>query len=149
TLVVFTIGAFTGCSRSSLDTSEGLRDIMSTVMLGGIKWGTVTFFIGTIISAFTAAFAVMERTTEKQNLLRKITYFKSHKEREVELLTRESEKRIKTIGENFNERVTDHKRTVDRIRDEKEGRSAELLEEANKKIDSYKERLDVVVKVEG
>ncbi|MCU7513959.1 MAG: tetratricopeptide repeat protein [Ignavibacteria bacterium] len=148
TLVVFTIGAFAGCSRSSLDNSEGLRDVMSTVMLGGIKWGLVTFFIGTIISAFTAAFAVMERTTEKQNLLRKITYFKSHKEREVELLTRESEKRIKTIGENFKERVTDHKRTVDRIRSEKESLSAELLEEANKKIDSYKERLDVVVKAE-
>ncbi|MGE5353490.1 MAG: hypothetical protein ACM3MI_00205 [Clostridiales bacterium] len=149
TLVVFTIGAFAGCSRSSLDTSEGLRDVMSTVMLGGIKWGTVTFFIGTIISGFTAAFAVMERTTEKQNLLRKITYFKSHKEREVELLTRESEKRIKTIGENFKERVTDRKRAVDKVRNEKEDRNAELLAEANKKIDTYKDRLDLVVKVEA
>ncbi|MGE5400731.1 MAG: hypothetical protein ACM3S2_10020, partial [Ignavibacteriales bacterium] len=149
TLVVFTIGAFAGCSRSSLDTSEGLRDVMSTVMLGGIKWGTVTFFIGTIISGFTAAFSVMERTTEKQNLLRKITYFKSHKEREVELLTRESEKRIKTIGENFKERVTDRKRAVDKVRNEKEDRNAELLAEANKKIDTYKDRLDLVVKVEA
>ncbi|MGE5406722.1 MAG: hypothetical protein ACM3NR_03330, partial [Methanosarcina sp.] len=148
TLVVFTIGAFAGCSRQSLDNTEGLRDMMSTVMLGGFKWGAITFFIGTIISAFTAAFAIMERTTEKQNLLRKIAYFKTHKDREIELLKRESEKKIKTIGENFKERVADHKRTVDKLRSEKQDRYNSLIEEANQKINSYVERLDGVVKVE-
>jgi hypothetical protein len=146
TLVVFTIGAFFGCSRGALDNPDGLRDVMSTVMLGGIKWSVITFFIGTIISAFTAAFAVMERTTEKQNILRKITYFKSHKEREAELLTRENDKRIKTIAENFKERVSEHRRTVDRLRAEKDDHYAELLEGANKKIDEYKERLNGVIK---
>ncbi|MGE5432360.1 MAG: hypothetical protein ACM3QX_14860, partial [Syntrophomonadaceae bacterium] len=145
TLVVFTIGAFAGCSRQSLDNTEGLRDMMSTVMLGGFKWGAVTFFIGTIISAFTAAFAIMERTTEKQNLLRKIAFFKTHKDREIELLKRESEKKIKTIGENFKERVADHKRTVDKLRSEKQDRYDNLIEEANQKINSYKERLDGVL----
>ncbi|HEX2866159.1 MAG TPA: hypothetical protein VHO03_03910 [Ignavibacteriales bacterium] len=149
TLVVFTIGAFFGCSHIPMDNSEDFREMMSQVVVGGIKWSAITFFIGTIISAFTAAFAVMERTTEKQNLLRKITYFKTHKERETELLTRESEKKIKTIGENFKERVADRKKTVDKVRKEKEERLAELLEGANKKIDEYKARLDGVTKLEA
>ena len=148
TMVVFAIGGFAGCSRSSLDDSEGIRDVMSTVMLAGIKWGMLTFFIGTIISGFMAAFAVMERTTEKQNLLRKITYFKAHKERETELIIRENEKRLKTIAENFKERVQSHKKSVDKLRSEREERNAALLEEANGKIQVYIDRLDVVLKLE-
>lgn len=146
TMIVFIIGGFSGCYRGTTDDVSTFRDVMSTVMIAGFKWGAIIFLLGTIISAFTAAFAVMERTTEKQNLLRKITYLKAHKERESEILMRENEKKIKAIGDNFDVRIEEHKRSVDRLKTEKDERYTALRESADRKLDAYKEKLDGALK---
>lgn len=146
TLIIFTIGGFSGCFRESIDDVYDYRGVMMTVVLAGLKWGVFTFFLGTIISMFFAAFAVIERTGEKQKLLKKITYLKGHKERENELLKRENERRLKTIVDNYNERVDSHKKSAEKLKAEKDEHYLVLQEGADKKIAEYQEKLDWVLR---
>lgn len=134
TLFVFIIGGFSGCYSGTINDVYNFKDVMSTVVLSGLKWGTVTFLAGMIISSFVAAFALMDRATEKQNLIKRITYLKSQKEREIELVKRDHEKKLKAFVDNFNERIEDHRNNIESLKSEKETQFKLLQEETNKKI---------------
>jgi hypothetical protein len=134
TLFVFIIGGFSGCYNGTINDVYNFKDVMSAVIMSGFKWGTVTFLAGMIISSFAAAFALMDRASEKQSLIKRITYLKSQKEREIELAKRENEKKLKSFMDNFNERIEEHKKNIDGLKSDKEKQFKELSEETNQKI---------------
>lgn len=145
TLVVFIVGGFSGCYSGTINDVYNFKDVMSAVFLSGLKWGTVTFLAGMIISTFTAAFAFMDRANEKQNLIKRITYLKSQKEREIELVKREHEKKLKSFIDNFNERIDDHKNNIEALKTEKESQFKLLQDDTNKKIQEQSDKLKEVL----
>lgn len=141
TIFVFIIGGFSGCYNGTINDVYNFKDVMSAVILSGLKWGTVTFLAGMIIATFTAAFAFMDRASEKQNLIKRITYLKSQKEREIELVKRDHEKKLKSFIDNFNERIDDHKKNIESLKEEKESQFKLLQNDTNNKIQEQKDKL--------
>lgn len=142
TLMVFIVGGFSGCYQGSINDVYNFRDVMGTVVISGMQWGAITFLLGTIISTFVSIFAMMDRMNEKQRLLKKITFLKGQKERETEFLKKESEKKLKSITDNFNERIESHQKNSEKLKEEKETRYLELQAEAARRIKEYSDKLE-------
>ncbi len=147
TILVFIVGGFSGCYGGSIDDVYNYKDVMGTVLLSGLKWGVVTFFIGSIIAVFSSVFAYMEKMTEKQSLVKKITYLKSQKDKELEISKREHEKKMKSVNDNFNERITEHEKNIEKLKSEKEEQFKILKEETDKIIEQHTEKLHRVLEV--
>lgn len=149
TLLVFIIAGFSGCYRDSVNNVYDFKDVISIVTIAGGKWAAITFLIGIILSGFSAIFAFTERMAEKQNLLRKVTYYKNHQERESELLKRDLEKKERSVIENYKERIEEHKKLAENLKIEKEGRYIALKDMMDKKVKAYADKIETIFKTEG
>lgn len=135
TLIVFVIGGFSGCYRGSIDNVYDFRDVMSTVVLSGVKWSAITFLLGMIIAFLASGFAVVEKMNEKSNLSRRIDLLRSQLDREIETLRRENDKKMISLSENFHDRIEEHKKNVDSLRKEKEENYSQLQAKAKEHIE--------------
>lgn len=144
TLLVFIIGGFAGCYGSAIGDVNDYRDVMGVVVIAGLKWSAVTFLLGIIISMFSAAFAYMERVSEKQRMLKKITYLKSYKEKEMETVKKDNEKKLKSFLDNLSDRIDEHKKNVESLQGEKDTQQNYLQSENNKKIKEFEDKLQSV-----
>lgn len=147
TAFVFIIGGFSGCYSGTINDVYNFKDVMSAVIISGFKWSAVTFLAGMIIASFAAAFAFMERANEKQGMIKKITYLKSQKEREIEIIKRDNEKKLKVLIDNLTERIAEHKSNVDSFKNEKQQQFDMLQEETNNKIKEQTDKLSSVLNI--
>ncbi|MDP4173528.1 MAG: hypothetical protein Q8933_06140 [Bacteroidota bacterium] len=144
TLMVFIVGGFVGCYGGTIEDVYSFKDVMGTVVISGLKWSAITFLLGIIICMFSAAFAYIDRINEKQRLLKKITYLKSYKERETEVIKKNNEKKLKSFLDSFAERIEEHIKNCNALQKEKDERLAVLQADVDEKLKTYSEKLQSV-----
>ena len=135
TILVFVVGGFSGCYKGSIDNVYDFRDVMSTVVMSGVRWSAVTFLLGMIISFIASAFTIVEKMNEKQNLSKRIERLRNQYDIESLVLKKESERKISGIAETFKEMIDSHKKTVDSLKEEKDRNYKQLQEEEKKKTE--------------
>ncbi|MDP4190745.1 MAG: hypothetical protein Q8858_04265 [Bacteroidota bacterium] len=144
TLMVFIVGGFVGCYGGTIEDVYSFKDVMGTVVISGLKWSAITFLLGIIICMFSAAFAYIDIINEKQRLLKKITYLKSYKERETEVIKKNNEKKLKSFLDSFAERIEEHIKNCNALQKEKDERLAVLQADVDEKLKTYSEKLQSV-----
>lgn len=82
-LFVLLSGGFAEYSNSYLTDIANFTSIVSIVIMGGLKWGAIAFFIGLIISMYLLFAQMHKKFILKNNLIRKISNLSSEKERGI------------------------------------------------------------------
>lgn len=77
TIIVTVMGGCAGYSKSHIRDISELKELLSTSLLTGLKWGIMTFLAGLLISALVTGFSLLERSNERQKLLRRISRLKN------------------------------------------------------------------------
>jgi hypothetical protein len=143
-LIVFIIGGFIdGMSESHLDELKASSLILS-VLVSGFKWSAMIFAIGLVVSVITMISKVIERSNEKQKLLRRISQLKVTKEREMEAIRKDMENKVKEFESNTKLRVERIKLQIENQNKEKSGKETVIREEVNKLILEFQNKLNTI-----
>ena len=146
-IMIFLIGGFASYTSSSVTDISEFRGLISLVVLTGLKWGSVSFFIGLLISFFVAGSVVLERGTQKQRLIQKISMLKNEKERVINQLKEEAKERERNQLDSLNKRMEIHKGRIGELKKEYEERKIEMEEEVRSKIQTEFDKLNALITV--
>lgn len=108
----------------------------------GIMWGAITFFMGTIISIFTAISSNWEKNSEKKLLLKKLNFLKESESEEKENLLDESKRKALIFNQKFNDRIKAQEKILESFVKEREIHYLSKQQEAQKEIQEYIEPLE-------
>ena len=134
------MSALASYSNNSGSDSGDFRSFFSALMVGGTKWGAITFLLGLLVSVFAAASVIMEKANYKQKIQNKISYLKQRRDKDLDILKQNNNMRIKMIEQNYNNKIdsarkADEEFTAERTREEQKLREKieeELKEEGQK-----------------
>ncbi len=144
--LIFIFGGFAGTMiDKNSGNLDGFAGFFSQTILSGVKWGGIAFVLGSLIAVFSTMSAIWEKANEKQRLLRQLGYLKNQKEREVDLLRKESESKIKSLLENYDERIQDYKESIESLKTDKNAKYLEYKKMADEKIAKLYRKLDEIL----
>lgn len=137
--IVMIIGAFAGHSAS--EESNGLNAFFSGLVSSGIKWGLISFFVGTLISLIISAMVLIEKVDEKQKLIRKINLFKKQKSDSINDAKVYSEHKEKVTLENYNNSLLQYRKNIKELTEQRDFVKDNLNKEASEKIKAFENLL--------
>ena len=104
------------------------------MLIGGSKWGAISFIIGVIISTIISGIILVERSDMRHKLLRKISYLKIEKERLISEQKELSAHKEKIMFDSINNSINQHHKRVEELKVQKEEMQKSLMKEAEEKI---------------
>lgn len=140
-VLVMLVTGFASYSSDYSDNVSGFGQIVKAILIAGGKWGAVTLIVGFFISVASAVYAVYERASEKQRIIKEISNLKYAKEKHLEKVIQDAEKSEKLTIRNLNERIEIHKKRIKEITEEKTAREIELHNQIEVKIKEETEKL--------
>lgn len=142
-MIVFIIGGFIdGLSDGNDLKASGL---IISVFTGGLKWSAIIFIVGLVIAVIGMVAKMIEKSNEKQKLIRKISQLKSETERETEKIKKDNEQRIKEYENSSKVKIEKAKAQIEILQKEKVTREATLKSEIEKKVAKIYETIDTVM----
>jgi|GEM_PF-1711650 len=139
--LVMLITGFAGYSSSYSEELSGFSQIMKAILFSGGKWGIVTFILGFFISIASSIYATYEKSSEKQRIIREIGNIKYAHEKNIESIKAETERNEKITIRNLNDRITQHKKRIAEIVEERKKREKDLNEQIEVKIEEEAAKL--------
>ncbi|NOX17238.1 MAG: hypothetical protein GXO87_03030 [Chlorobi bacterium] len=85
-LIVFIIGGF---ADGFMNADNIDQSMLIAVVVGGVKWGAITFFLGIMVAIFSSISTIWDKSSQKQRVIREISIKKNLKERKIEALKKE------------------------------------------------------------
>jgi hypothetical protein len=143
-LIVFIVGGFIDGLRDSQLSDIRSSGIILSVLISGLKWSAIIFAIGLVISLVTMLSKVIERSNEKQKLLRRITQLKVNKDKEIDLIKKETDKRIKEFEDNVKARLERIRSEIELMNKEKKLKEEEIKGEIEKEVAEFQGKLNAV-----
>ena len=131
---VFLLGGCAGYSSSNVMDALTFNNILSVILVDGLKWGIIAFSIGLIISVIFAGLAVLEGSSQKQKLLQSINNLKKEKDFQIDYFKKEAEHNEKIGEERFNRNIEDKKKYIEKLKGERDTLGNQYNEEAVKKM---------------
>lgn len=143
-LIVFIIGGLASYSnRVVVDTSE-FNSILGFVIISGLKWGLISFLVGSLISGIIAGLVLIDRVEEKNRLIKRINLLKNQKDQLIKETEEYMKEKEKAMINNINSNIMQHQKRIEELKTEKEAERKKLTEEAEERIKKFTEELEAV-----
>lgn len=142
---VFVLAGLASYSNSSNSDGNDFKSFLSSLIIGGTKWGAITFLIGIIISIFAAVMVFFEKANYKQKMLNKISFIKQRKSKDLELLKYNHEMRLKMIEQNYNNRIDSAKKANEELNVERLGEENKIKEKIDAELQAHAVKLSQLV----
>ncbi len=139
--VVMIIGSMAYYTNRTVADINELNSFFSLVLASGLKWGLISFSVGTLISLVISGLVMIERSDEKQKLLRKTKSYNAHKNKAIAEAKEYSEHREKVMLDNLNSNLTQHKKRLAECTEQRENELQRLNNEAAERIQKFEEHL--------
>lgn len=139
--IVMIIGALADNSNSASSDSSGLNGFFASLVTSGIKWGIISFILGTLISLIISVFVLIEKSDAKQKLTRKINTFRSQKATALTDAKEYSEHREKVTLENYNNSLTQYRKNIKEVTEQRDAEKQKLILENSEKLRAFEELL--------
>jgi predicted ester cyclase len=140
-IMVLLLSGFASYSNSDFNEMASFSNVIRTVLVEGAQWALITFLVGTVVSIFTTIATVVQKSSYKQNMVKKVSAYIDEKEKGKEHLRKETEYMIKQMdlktvrrGELFEEEIKD-------LESKRKKEDARLRAEADSKIKFELEKL--------
>ena len=140
-ILVILVAGFASYSSNYSEELTGFSQIVKAIIVTGGKWGILTFILGFIISAISTVYAVYEKSSQKQNVIKEISHLKYIREKNIEHIRAETEKNEKITIHNLKDRIEQHRKRIAQITEEKQKRESELNEKIEIKISEEADKL--------
>ncbi len=144
TVIVTLMGGCAGYSNSFIHDISEIKELLSTSLVTGLKWGIITFLIGLLIAVLVTGFSMLERSNKRQKFLKKISRLKSEKEKYILKLKKEAETKEQELIEASNFEINNFKVLLEELIREKEKKERDLNAEAEK---LFKEEAQVFIEL--
>ncbi len=132
--VVFFIGAVSGYSNKTVSAASEFNSMFSFVLISGAKWGAISFIVGVVISTVISGIILVERSDMRHKLLRRISYLKIEKERLISEHKENSLHKEKIMCDSINNSISQHRKRIEELRNQKDEMQKGLMKEAEEKI---------------
>ncbi len=100
-LFVLLSGGFAEYSNSYVADIANIGSVISIVIMGGLKWGTISFIIGIFISIFMLLSTLHQRYSAKNNLVQRISNLNTEKEQGKNAIRSKHEQKKKHHEEKY------------------------------------------------
>lgn len=146
-IFVLLSGGFAEYSNSYLTDIANLGSILSIVLVGGFKWGAISFIIGFIISIFVFINSLHSRYASKNNLIQRISNLNLEKEKGKQTLRAKFEQKKKMQIENYDKSKQQLQDEIESLKKSKEEEKLKLnekfLDDKNSFINPLNEILEI------
>ncbi len=136
-LFVLLTGGFAEYSNNYLKEIASLAGFLSIVITGGIKWGFISFIVGSIISIFVFINSVYDRFSTKSNISHKIDSLNLEKERAKSAFQVKVEEKRKSIIQRYDKAKEKMNTEIVSLKEAKEEERARVEEEYAKEKSTY------------
>ncbi len=140
-MVVFMITGFAGGFMNNAQHFENFSLVLTSTIIEGLKWGGVTYLVGTLVSLITAASTLFERTNEKQRLLRQISYVKNLGEKRKNEMHEAARIQLETSEKGLQRQIENYEKKIEEIEAEKEEYKQKVEEEVIAKTEEIRTQL--------
>jgi hypothetical protein len=147
-IVSFAVFILAGlASYSNASNSEGgdFKGFFGALMIGGTKWGTITFLIGIIVSIFASISVILEKSNFKQKMQNRISALRSRREKDIEILKQNYSMRIKMIEQNYNNRIDSAKKAEESFNAEREAQEQKIKEKIDEELKAEEAKLRMLI----
>ena len=144
TALVFVVGCISSYLQDAKNSTE-FGSFLASVIISGIKWGSIAFVIGSVISILSSVSAWLERSNKIKTINIRINELRKIKIKEIEAVKSDADEKLKSLLKNYNRRVEETKKRVESLRKERTVPEAELKVAAEKFIqEESKELLEII-----
>ncbi len=140
--MIFVIGGFGGQMMGSENAQLG--EIFGDFFVNGIKWGGITFVLGFFVSLFTAASTITEKSSEKRKMRLRIDNYKKEKERVINNLKKENEKKLKMFDANFSDELHREESRLTKVVEEKKHKFSVMNSDVEAEVEKVKLKLNSI-----
>ncbi|MCB0729844.1 MAG: hypothetical protein KDC88_02325 [Ignavibacteriae bacterium] len=131
-IIMFVLGIITSIS--------GFSDEIASTNLAiktGLRWGGVTFVLGTFISIFTTFSSFWEKAAEKRRLVNQLNKVKESESMEREHIHEDSDRKAKIYEQKFKDRIKTQEKIIENFISEREQNYNHKYNLARKEIEEY------------
>ncbi len=140
-IMVLLLSGFASYSNSDFNEMASFSNVIRTVLVEGAQWSLITFLVGTIVSIFTTISTVVQKSSYKQNMVKKVSSYVDEKEKGKEQLRKETDFMIKQMELKTKQRLELLEAEVKDLESKRTKEDERLRAEADSKIKFELEKL--------
>jgi biopolymer transport protein ExbB/TolQ len=133
-LLIFLVAGMASYSNVTSGDTVEVHSSLYSFIAPGVKWGSITFLLGFLFAIFSSISAIMERSTQKQRIVQRISFVKNQRERQIKELEKKKENDIKTASENLSEIKKEYEAQIEKFKNDKIEKEAEIRKETDERI---------------
>lgn len=146
-LFVLLTGGFAEYSNSYLSDIASVSGMISIILVGGIKWGAISFILGFFLSGFMLVNSLFDRFSRKNSLIKRISSVNVEKENGVNELKKKSEEKKKLHEKKCESRLKQIQNDLDTVRKNREEEREKFLKDNEEDIKYLTDPLDKILEV--
>ena len=143
-LLIFMVGGFASVFGGDYNHFAG-GSVVSVIVIEGLKWGGITFLLGLMVAMLTSISTFWEKSSEKQRILKNISFMKSQKEKEKEYTKKDFEKKMIKLKEHYETEIKKYLKENEDMTQEMQLYSEELQAAADEKLANHKSELEGIL----
>lgn len=140
-VMVLLLSGFASYSNSDFNEMASFSNVIRTVLVEGAQWALITFLVGTVVSIFTTISTVVQKSSYKQSMVKKVSTYVDEKEKGKEQLRKETEFMIKQMELKTKHRGELFETEIEDLEGKRKKESERLRAEADLKINFELEKL--------
>ncbi len=147
TFLVFMVGGFAGYSNSYSINIYNLKSVLSVIITSGAKWGAVSFLIGIIVSFMAAGSVLVERSNQRQNLVKAISSLKNTKQKEIDRIKKDSQAREKGTINTLESSIKEQEKRIEEVNEEKSFQLVNLKKENDEQMNKELSKIKLLLRL--
>ncbi len=141
-MIVFLVTGFSGGFLNNIENYENFSLVLTSFLIAGIKWGGLSYLFGVLISLFSAASTIMEKTSYKQRLMRQLTYIKTVGEKKQEAIKKEYDAELERHTKKLEEKIKNLEEDIEYLKEQKVEDQNTLNEDLETKVEAIRQKLE-------
>ncbi len=133
-IMVLLLSGFASYSTSDFNEMASFSNVIRTVLVEGAQWSLITFLVGTIISIFTTISTVVQKSSYKQGMVKRVSSLIDEKERGKAELKKETEFMVKEFDKKTKHRIELYDTEIQDLEDKRKKEDNRIRTEADEKI---------------
>lgn len=139
--IVMIIGSLADQSNSAFSDSSVLNSFFASLVTSGLKWGIISFILGTLISLIISGLVLVEKADAKQKLTRKLNLLRNQKVTNLNDAKEYSEHKEKVTLDNYNNNLIQYRKNIKDVAEHRDAERDKFNQEASEKLRAFEELL--------
>ena len=118
-LLVIVLGGFAEYSNGFTSNSSSVGSVIAYVIMGGSKWGVLTFVVGVFVSLMMSATTSLEKAKIKQKYIKELSRLKDEKNKGLRRIKEDSESALKALEERTQSKIISYDAQIKELQSKK------------------------------